>query len=234
MKKGIRIFTMLLILPVWISFQPVSAQEKPKEAKEKEKELTIQEEIDLQKKAIREQQKANEEMQKELEKNQAEIERSVRIMSPEVPEPPERSGGVRVFTYPRSSSSYTFDNHFIFSSPGRNFFSEEGGERSTLDFSKSVKESSFSSDFSFNVEKTAKTVVMAVTGDCRSGEIRIKIIMPNGKTYSDILVDESGNLNWRKSFNCDEIENKSKTGEWKYEINGSNATGYFKISLQTF
>jgi len=41
---------------------------------------------------------------------------------------------------------------------------------------------------------------MSVSGDCKAGEIRIKIIMPNGKTYSDIIIDEFGNLNWRKSF----------------------------------
>ncbi len=231
MKKGIRIFTMLLLLPISFSFQPVSAQERSKQS-EKERELTIQEEIDMQKKAIREQQKANEELQKELKGNQTEIENDVRIITPGVPTPPDKSSGVRVFSYPRSSRSYSFDDHF-FSAPGNNFYAEEGGERSTWDFSKSVKESSFSNDFTFNVEKSAKTVVMSVTGDCKSGEIRIKIIMPNGKTYSDILVDASGNLNWRKSFNITE-EEKSKTGEWKYEINGSNATGYFKISLQTF
>jgi septal ring factor EnvC (AmiA/AmiB activator) len=71
MKKGIRIITMLFLLPVWVSFQPVSAQERSKE--EKEREISIQEEIDLQKKALREQQKANEELKNELEKSKAEI-----------------------------------------------------------------------------------------------------------------------------------------------------------------
>ena len=78
------------------------------------------------------------------------------------------------------------------------------------------------------------TVVMAVNGDCKAGEIRIKIVMPNGKTYSDIVIDESGNLNLRKSFTISETENKDKAGAWKFEINSSKATGYFKISLQTY
>jgi len=75
---------------------------------------------------------------------------------------------------------------------------------------------------------------MTVNGDCKAGEIRIKIIMPNGKTYSDVVIDEAGNLNWRKSFNITEEENKDKAGEWKYEIKASKATGFFKISLQTY
>jgi hypothetical protein len=84
------------------------------------------------------------------------------------------------------------------------------------------------------VEKTAKSVVMSVMGDCKSGEIRIKIVMPNGKSYSDILIDESGSLNWRKSFNISETENKDKTGDWKFQISSTKASGFFKISLQAY
>ena len=89
-------------------------------------------------------------------------------------------------------------------------------ERTTWDFSKSVKENTFSRDYTFDVEKTANTVVMSVMGDCKSGEIRIKIVMPNGKNYSDILIDESGNLNWRKSFTISETENQDKTGNGNF------------------
>ncbi len=107
-------------------------------------------------------------------------------------------------------------------------------ERTTWDFSKSVKDNTFSGDYTFDVEKTAKTVVMSVMGDCKSGDIRIKIVMPNGKNYSDILIDESGNLNWRKSFTISESENQDKTGSWKFQISSTKATGFFKVSLQTY
>lgn len=75
---------------------------------------------------------------------------------------------------------------------------------------------------------------MSVMGDCKAGEIRIKIVMPNGKNYSDILIDEFGNLNWRKSFTISEKENQDKSGEWKFQIASTKATGFFKISLQTY
>jgi hypothetical protein len=107
-------------------------------------------------------------------------------------------------------------------------------EGTTWEFSKSVKETTFSRDYTFDVETTVNTVVMSVNGDCKSGEIRIKIVMPNGKTYSDILIDEFGNLNWRKSFVISEKENQDKAGSWIFEISSSKATGYFKISLQTY
>jgi len=107
-------------------------------------------------------------------------------------------------------------------------------ERTSLDFSKTVKESSFSRQFSFDVDKTVKNVMMSISGDCKTGEIRVKILMPGGKTYSDVLIDESGNLNWRKSFTVSENENTDKVGEWIFKIETSKATGYFRISLQTF
>jgi hypothetical protein len=117
---------------------------------------------------------------------------------------------------------------------GFNWYSHAGdSERTLWDFSKSIKESSFSRDYVFDVDLSS-TVVMSVNGECKNGEIRIKIVMPNGKVYSDITIDEFGNLNWRKSFPVTEEENKDKAGAWKFQINASKATGFFKISLQTY
>jgi hypothetical protein len=118
---------------------------------------------------------------------------------------------------------------------GYSIFYGRGGdsERTTWDYSKQVKESTYAKDLSFDVEKTAKSVSMSLMGDCKTGQIRVKILMPNGKLYSDIVIDESGNLNWRKSFTITDEQNKDKTGEWKFKIEAEKATGYFKISLQT-
>lgn len=117
---------------------------------------------------------------------------------------------------------------------GFNWYSHNSdNERTTWDFSKSIKESSFSRDYTFDVDKL-RTVVMAVNGECRDGEISIKIIMPNGKVYSDIVIDEFGNLNWRKSFRVSDEENADKAGAWIFRIDASKATGFFKISLQTY
>jgi hypothetical protein len=111
-------------------------------------------------------------------------------------------------------------------------YSNGNSEKSTWDISKSIKESSYSRDYIFDVEPTAKSVVMSVSGDCKQGEIRVKITMPNGKTFSEIVIDEFGNLNWRISLTISETENQDKTGEWKFDIKSSKATGYFKIFFQ--
>jgi len=103
----------------------------------------------------------------------------------------------------------------------------------TLEFRKTVNESSFSKDFKFQVESTAKKVSISVSGDCKEGEIRIKILMPGGNTYTEVLLDEYGSVNWNKSFGIDE-EDTSKTGEWKFNIVAKEATGNFRLSIKSY
>jgi len=143
---------------------------------------------------------------------------------------------MKVFDGTRSIHTYRNGEPFYFT-PGVEFYGQHLGgdtERTTWEFSKYMKESSLSRSYTIDVEPTVNSVVMAVIGDCKEGEIRIKILMPNNKVYSDVLIDESGNLNWRKSFTISETENKDKAGAWKFEIDASKASGFFKISLQTY
>jgi ATPase subunit of ABC transporter with duplicated ATPase domains len=239
MKKIRFILIALFLISLGALSQPAGAQEKSKE--EKEKELRMQEEIDAQKKAFSEQKKAQEEAQKAIQESQKEVDKALKEAQEQVEAASKYKDMVKAY---RGTGDRPYFNvepfegePFIFS-PGMEGlygFSHSGdNERTTWDFSKSVKENSFSRDYAFDVEPTVKTVVMSINGDCKAGEIRIKIVMPNGKVYSDITIDEFGNLNWRKSFTISEEENKDKAGAWKFQINASKATGYFKISLQAF
>lgn len=236
MKKIRLLLIVVFLLSAGTSFQFLTAQEKTKA--ELEQEQKIQQAIDLQKKVMAEQKKAEAEAQAQaaLESQKVINEDLIKDLQIDVESSGKAGEAVRIYT-PRGNRSYQFNEPFNFSSGGDSFFGHGmsfDSERSSWDFSKSVKEKTFSKDYSFDVEKTSKTVVMSVMGDCKAGEIRIKIMMPNGKSYSDILIDESGNLNWRKSFNISETENQDKTGEWKFKIDSNKATGYFKITLQTF
>jgi hypothetical protein len=236
MKKKSLLLIIVFLISVGSSFQYINAQEKSKE--EQEKEVKIQKEIELQKKTMAEQKKALTEAEAAMEDQQhAKMENLMKDIRVEVEDAGKEGETVRIYKK-RGNRSFEFDEPFIFSAPGVESFYGHGtgsdSERTTWEFSKSVKESTFSKDYTFDVEKSVKTVVMSITGDCKSGEFRIKIIMPNGKNYSDIVIDELGNLNWRKSFTISETENQDKTGEWKFQIVSSKATGFFKISLQTF
>jgi hypothetical protein len=217
---------------------PAVAQEKSKE--EKEKELKMAEEIDAQKKAIEEQKKAQFEVQKAIQESKKEVDEAMQKAQQQVEAVDKYKDMVRVFRGTGDRSRFGVEpfpgEQFIFTPgmEGFNWYSHSGdSERTTWDFTKSVKESSFSRDYVFDVDLSS-TVVMSVNGECKAGEIRIKIVMPNGKVYSDIIIDEFGNLNWRKSFPVTEEENKDKAGGWKFQINASKATGFFKISLQTY
>jgi hypothetical protein len=234
--KKLNVFLIVILLLFAGSSFNVLAQDKKSD---KEREAELQEAIKEQKRAVNEQKKAQEKMSEDIQESmknldqlkefdmqvntddngnvmiydrRGNVNRSFRI--PDPPEPPEPYIGDR--------------GDFYFHSMGND------AEKTTWNFSKSIKENSFKKDYTFDVEKSVKTVVMSVNGDCRAGEIRIKIITPDKKSFSDIVIDEYGNMNWRKSFTISEKENQDKTGEWTFQISSNNATGFFKISLQTF
>jgi type II secretory pathway pseudopilin PulG len=199
MKKYGLFLIIILLTVVGSSFQQVIAQEKTKA--ESENDAQFRQAIEQQKKAMAEQKKAQADMENHMKKRSMEIEYSSDSLKQEL----DNEGNERAKIFmdmPRGNRAFNFDEPFEFSGPDTQGFwghSMGNAQRSTWEFSKNVKDNSFSKDYSFDVEKTSKSVVMSVMGDCKSGEIRIKIVMPNGKNYSDILIDESGNLNWRKS-----------------------------------
>jgi len=237
MKKYSLFLIVIFLITIPALVQQVNAQQKS--AGDKEKELQIQMVIEEQKKEMTEQKKAQEEALQSVKVRHKEIENSLEDLNIEVMTE-DLSGGedgnvMRIYGR-RGDRSFMFDEPFVFNpepNDAHYFSYGDNTERTRWEFSKYVKESTFSRDYSFDVEKSAKSVVMSLMGDCKAGEIRIRITMPNGKIYSEILIDESGNLNWRKSFTISETENQDKAGEWKYQISSTKATGFFKISLQT-
>jgi hypothetical protein len=235
MKKFRLFLIVIFLISASSSFQPVNAQEKTKE--EQEKDQKIQQEIIQQKKAMAEHKKAIKDEAQILNEQNEETDSSMTEAKVQL----ENADRVRAKIFmdlPRGNRSFGFDEPFEFSGQDMQAFygHSMGGdsERTSWDFSKTVKDNTSSQDYIFDVQKTANSVVMSVMGDCKSGEIRIKIVMPDGKNYSDILIDASGNLNWRKSFTISEKQNQDKTGNWKFQISSAKATGYFKISLQAY
>lgn len=198
---------------------------------DKEKEARLQQTIEERKKAMEEQAKAIEQQAGELEKYKIYIQEEERS-----------TGRAGQNNTPRSDRSFYVGreggNQPFYVGPqdfGYNIWRGSGdSERTSFEFAKSIKESSFSRQFSFEVEENMKNVAMNISGDCKKGEIKVKIIMPGGKTYSEVVIDESGNLNWRKSFTISDEENKDKIGEWIFKVEAVKATGFFRISLQSY
>ncbi len=212
MKKNLLTLTAAVFVIAAAAFQPVQAQDRGREDRERERELK---ELELQKK---QEEKAMQEAMTKAEEAASKVNDLIRVY--------RGSGRTFSFTDPTIvTPGVEFMHGFPFGSDS---------ERTTWDFSRVVKGSTFSKSYSFDVEKSAKSIVMSVNGDCKAGEIRVSIIMPGGKTYSDIVIDEFGNLNWRKSFAISEDENQDKTGEWTFRVSAKNATGQFRISLQSY
>jgi hypothetical protein len=232
MKKSSLFLTGILLSASFFSMQQLNAQDKNKEVKEKQ--IVIEKEIEAQKKSMQDQKRAHEEAMMRLQEAQEGLDSinvEVNVDDDDILDKPVRAHVRRI------DRSFNFDAPYVFA-PGADAFwahGFEGNDESTSwEFSRKVKEKTLKSEYTFDVEKTSNSVVMAVNGDCKAGEIRIKIIMPSGKTYSDIVIDEFGNLNWRKSFSVSETENQDKAGSWKFIITSSKATGYFKISLKAY
>lgn len=217
----------------------INAQDNPGRQTDKQREEELLRAIDEQKKAMSEQRKVQEEARREIEQNMRELEK---LGDYDFDYETDESGN-NVRIYRRGSRSFNPDVFVMPNVPNppdvpsvfvgtHGFYGDM--ERTSWDFTKSVKENSFKKEYTFDVEKTVKSVSMAISGDCKAGEIRIKVLTPQGKTYSDVVIDEYGNINVRKSFTISETENQDKTGEWKFQINSDKATGYFKISFQTY
>jgi hypothetical protein len=213
MKKRIVILMIMFLIPMSFSVQSLYAQTKTKE--EEQAELKFIKEIESQKKAMIEMQRVIEDQKKALE----------------VPLPVIDSIASKVVR--------TFDYYDIrntrpvgtgpFNAPQSVDHFASG--RTSWDFSKSVTEATFSKEYAIDVDKGSKNVSLSISGTCRTGEIRIAVLMPGGKPYSEAVIDEFGNLNWRKSLQIAE-DNTDKIGEWKFKISAKGATGNFNISLQ--
>lgn len=229
--------TVLLFLMISV-FSPVIAQEKPAADQEREEELLRA--IDEQKKAINEQKRQFEDQKEEQERISRDINRRIREYGYDMDiETDENGNNVRI--YRRGDRSFNMPGQIYIPEipdvpdvPLNVFHFGDNSERTSWEFSKSVKENTYKKEYSFDVEKNTKSVSLSVSGDCRAGEIRIRILTPQGKTFSDVLIDEFGNTNVRKSFNISENENQDKTGEWKFLIDSKDATGFFRISFQTY
>jgi hypothetical protein len=104
-----------------------------------------------------------------------------------------------------------------------------GKPGSSWNYSRQVMEATFTNEFTMTAGDEAD-VNLSVSGNCAEGSISVQIIMPDGKQLSEVVLDENGSLNWRKSFES-EKNNGWKNGKWVFRIKAKDATGTFRISM---
>jgi flagellar biosynthesis GTPase FlhF len=134
-----------------------------------------------------------------------------------MPDMPELSG----FNYDNANNIYLFSGYGLKSKPG-----------SSWNYSRQVMEATFSNELSMSAEDM-DNVSLSVSGDCAEGSIVVTIVMPDGKQLSEVILDENGSLNWRKSFEAGE-GNGWKNGKWTFRIKAKEATGNLRISMNSY
>ncbi|MGD0342747.1 MAG: hypothetical protein ABSA76_13675, partial [Bacteroidales bacterium] len=150
MKKSSLILAIIFLISI-SSFQVTVAQEKTKEDKDKE----LNELVEEQKKALVDQKKAQEEVRKAMEKSRAVFEDAMGNMKDSLLINAEQyKKAFKNFGNPESGWNFNNGEPFIFS-PGVGFYGHSlngDSETTTWNFSKSIKESSFSREYAFDVE----------------------------------------------------------------------------------
>jgi len=102
---------------------------------------------------------------------------------------------------------------------------------SSWNYSRQVMEATFTNELTLSAGNESN-VNLSVSGDCAEGSIAVTIIMPDGKQLSEVVLDENGSLNWRKSFEAGE-NNGWKNGKWIFRVKAKDATGNLRISLNS-
>jgi len=129
----------------------------------------------------------------------------------------------KMFRYavPYPEDIYIYDNMGHSGKPG-----------SSWNYNRQVLEATFTNEFTMDAGGDDGNVNLSVSGNCAEGSISVSIVMPDGKQLSEVLIDENGSLNWRKNLEENEAS-KWKNGKWIFKIKAKNATGNFRISMNS-
>jgi len=209
-------FGILVIFSLLLASFSLTAYSQTKEEQEKKKQEMLRQEQILKQEQM-EKQKALLEEKERVKIRKEELQRAVRDAREAY------------------SSGWTVPEPMVITTEGdlKGIYFMGGSQNSSsLQFSKKVREASFTKDLTFEIEEDARRASISVSGMCEEGEIRIYIAMPDNKPYTEVLIDEYGSVNWSKSFDIEE-ENGSKTGKWGFRITANNATGNFRLSIQS-
>ena len=125
------------------------------------------------------------------------------------------------------ASSRVRDNYLYVTDWGSN----EHNSRLTL--SKNYNGQSIDKQGTFEVEDNISKLKMSIEGHVNSGSITVSLILPGGKSYKTLTMDDSADIQWSESLNIPDEETKYY-GTWKYRITTKVAEGSYLLSINTF
>ena len=108
-----------------------------------------------------------------------------------------------------------------------------GEHNSSLSLSKHYDGQSIDKQGTFEVEEKISRLKLSIEGHVKSGSITVALILPGGKPYKSLTMDDSADIAWSESLNIKEGETKYY-GTWKYRITTKVAEGSYHMSINTY
>jgi len=208
MKKFYYVLAALILAGFFLPVDLAWGQEAQEKKKIEEKK--VQEEMMLKELELQKAQQKEEEMKRAIERYRTQSRRAGVAETFVIPETPDVPNYVWTTGVPFRS-----DNSF------------------SLSFKKTFDGESISKKSTFTVDDDVKKLRFSVNGACKEGEINVKILLPGGKTFNQVQIDSSADINWSQSLTLDEESSQYK-GEWALEIKSSNAKGMYSLSVTTY
>jgi hypothetical protein len=108
-----------------------------------------------------------------------------------------------------------------------------GEHNSRLMLSKRYNGQTVDKQGTFEVEDKITKLKLSIEGQVNSGSITVSLILPDGKPYKSLTMDDSADISWSESLNIKEGENKYY-GTWKYRISTKVADGSYHLSINSY
>jgi hypothetical protein len=140
--------------------------------------------------------------------------------APDRPERPERP--VR----PRTGSADVFGRGLGFSTG----FNED---RVSLNLSKQFEGETVSTKADFEVKEGQTAIGLNLSGACKSGEITISIIQPNGDTLQTQKITSAADIAWSARIPIKEGDEKKFIGKWNLQVKTDKAEGRYSLKIST-
>ncbi len=105
--------------------------------------------------------------------------------------------------------------------------------QSQLTLRKSFREATSTSKGEFEVDSNIRQFRCMICGSVRSGEIFVGIEYPDGKTFKELIINPSADINFSQSISFKEGEDKKYVGNWNYVIKADKAEGNYLVQIMT-
>ena len=113
------------------------------------------------------------------------------------------------------------------------YVSSQGEHNSRLMLSKRYNGQSIDKQGTFEIDDEIKKLKLSIDGEVNSGSITVSLILPDGKPYKSLTMDDTADIHWSESLTIKEDETKYY-GTWKYRIITKVADGSYHLSINTY